>query len=866
MALGMMVPAAFAATTTSSQAWQQEYISVGNTTTGFKGFAANYAGSPTNYMPIYYVNKALKNMGFKVTWDGTNLIITNPKVQAPSNVTPGSGPNGIYLNGTLVQKTTVKVAKDPAGGTETSYMPIYFVLKVLQEVGVAQTSDWNGTTLTMHKPVTALAITSAKQTAATKVGVSFNEAVPSGTDVTLTGNGINYNATVSWNADRTVATLDTGYNLPSGTYTVSAGSLSQDVTIATAAPSAIEVTTKGFSAIDDAGLSFKVVDQFGNPVTNISNGDFIINAFDSTSGSTIKSTGGADIVANFDTNGTGTATLKLSGAAKGDNVVVTITDSVDAVSKSVTIPVVGISKIATLSLGSASDNGSSNVNTGDTGVVLNYSATDAAGQSATFDPNISGTSGVIDGIQFVSSNPNVVNASTFGTDTDGNLTFTAGSSTGTATITAVNLHTGAVSKTTITVGSASTVSSFKVSAPSGMVLQGSTSQLKYTATDSFGNAIAQSDFGSSDQSQISFATSNPSVVKTKDISWDSSDNSLNVTPSGTGTATIYVYANGTLQNSINLSVNAAAYPVKVTGLPDFTTYFENGATESFDASDLSVTNQYNQAYTPTTTDTVYFAPVSGSTGVVTLSGTNMSGAGSLNFTGHGSSSTVTSAVYSVYVKDANNDTTNKYDFTVAYVPQSDIASYSVDAPTTLYDGANGYPSDASTTLSSSDFQGAVSLEGKTSGGQSVVLNSTDSQAAYLTSSNPGVVKVVDHKTIQGVSAGTATITAYDSNGNKLATKTVTVSDTAPAPKSVSFSESSVSDTSPGTAISTVQGDLSVTDQYGVAYPTGTGYWVSSNPAVIQGGSSLSAGTKTGTTTLTYLSSNGLSATISVTVK
>jgi hypothetical protein len=500
------------------------------------------------------------------------------------------------------------------------------------------------------------------------------------------------------------------------------------------------------------------------------------------------------------------------------------------------------------------------VNSGDTGVVLNYTATDAAGQSVMFDANQSGA--VIDGIQFVSSNTSVVDASKFATDNNGNLTFTAGN-TGSATITAVNLRTGAVSTTTITVGSSSTVSNFSIGSPTGMLMAGTSVQVPYTATDSFGNAIAQADFGSSDQKQISFVSSNPAVVNASTgITFDSTDNSLNLDPSGAGTATIYVYANGTLQNSITVSVNDAAYPVKVTGVSGFTTYFEQGATEGFSASDFTVTNQYNQAYTPSATDTVSLGFVSGTQGVISLDKSSAAGTGAFTFTGTGTGSSVTTAVYSVQVKDTAGDTTNAYNFTVGYVPSSDIASYAMSAPTTLYDGANSFPG----SNAIANYDGSVSLTGKTSSGQDVVLNSTDSTAAYLTSSNPGVAAVVNNTTIEGKSAGTAVITAYDSSGNKLASQTVTVSDTAPAPSSVSFSSSSVSGTGAAAAITAAENALSVTDQYGVAYPASTGYWVSSNPSVLQGGSSLTAGTQKGTTTLTYLSNNGMSATISVTVQ
>ncbi|QSO47549.1 beta strand repeat-containing protein [Alicyclobacillus mengziensis] len=220
MALGMMVPAAFAATTSSnSMKWEQQYISISGQQTGFKGFAANYAGSPTTFMPIWYVDHALQAMGFTVSWTGNDLLINNSNVNYKGTPQPGSGPNGIYLNGVLVQNTTVKKAVDPASKVETTYMPIYFVLKVLQDVGVAQTNDWNGSTLVMTAPTPPSVTTGFSTPMASGEqlgsGTSTSPAVSSnGGALTLTTTLSNSNGAAQANTAVNVTVSGTAGNTP----------------------------------------------------------------------------------------------------------------------------------------------------------------------------------------------------------------------------------------------------------------------------------------------------------------------------------------------------------------------------------------------------------------------------------------------------------------------------------------------------------------------------------------------------------------------------------------------------------------------------------------------------------------------------
>ncbi|MFX4300670.1 hypothetical protein ACOJUR_00055, partial [Alicyclobacillus tolerans] len=156
--LGMSVPTVFAANY-SNATWHQETIQIGSTTLGFKGFDALYAGIETNYMPIYYLIEMLQKDGYQASWNGINKVfsITTPSgVNVDTSVftNPGQGTASIYLNGQLVQMTDSIVKKDPASGGNTTYMPVYFLLKVLHAIGAASPSNWDGNTetLTLQAP------------------------------------------------------------------------------------------------------------------------------------------------------------------------------------------------------------------------------------------------------------------------------------------------------------------------------------------------------------------------------------------------------------------------------------------------------------------------------------------------------------------------------------------------------------------------------------------------------------------------------------------------------------------------------------------------------------------------------------------
>lgn len=927
LALGMMVPAAFA-TTTSTVQWKSVNITAGSYTAAPKGFTADDYGSttPTTFAPVYYVQQAMKALGYTVKWDGTNLWVTTPANATPdlSNISVGTGNAGIYVNGTLVKKVYTQVMKDPLGGAHavnTTYVPIFYIDALLKAAG--ESATWDGSGWAMTAPSAVATALTAKQTAASTVEVDFNGPVASGTAVTLSDNGVNYNTTATWSSDMKTATLATGYNLPAGAYTVTAGSLTGTVTLTAAVPTAITVSTSALASVSDATVNFSEVDQFGSMLSAGQEGNLSFYAVDTTNGAPITISRGVG----------DTATLDLQNVSKGDNIAVTITDSTNGLSKSVTIPVVGISNIATLTLGAASDNGSSNVNVGDTG-MLAYTGVDVSGNAVKLPTNatngngvtVNGNTAVIDGIEFLSSNNNVVDASSFTTDSDGNLQFTAAGA-GTATITAVDLGTGTSSTTAITVANGSSVASFKLSAPTSLMTADSTTAIPYTAADAFGNAISQASFDGSYQSEanssgsgplLTISSSNPSVLPSdfngssassaensaNHIYFDSATNALEVTPTGTGSTTLYVYVNGVLQNSVTLNVQAQAYPAALTAT-NLSTYFENvvSATETLDASNLKLVDQYNNSYSPSTSDAIYVQKVSGGSdfgislttpgtalsaatqaavATATASNTNTvySAAGDAQFTITPVAGATGSETFTVGVYSPVSGKTVSYNVTLNAVSSSSISSYALSAPTTVYDTSHAvFPNDSTgTALTASAYDQTVSLTGKTAGGQSVVLGSTDSAPAYVTTSDSSVVNVTGTDTIEGVGSGSATITAYNASGSVVGTAKVTTSDVSPVLTTLTAentSSPSVSAATAGqpittavigsTATGSVSGaGLEAFDQYGVQIQLPTGFWISSNSSIIKGGTTLTAEAD-GTANVTYVSPNGVQTQLSVTV-
>ncbi|WP_029421785.1 hypothetical protein [Alicyclobacillus macrosporangiidus] len=111
---------------------------------------------PTTFIPIYYAMQVLNRLGIQSAWDGTHWSLTVPSSMTPNLDNPAASPNqmSISINGTVVQTAPKLVAKDPASGQDTTFIPIWYLFQALNRLGI--TSTWDGTNwrLTQTKPAT----------------------------------------------------------------------------------------------------------------------------------------------------------------------------------------------------------------------------------------------------------------------------------------------------------------------------------------------------------------------------------------------------------------------------------------------------------------------------------------------------------------------------------------------------------------------------------------------------------------------------------------------------------------------------------------------------------------------------------------
>jgi protocatechuate 3,4-dioxygenase beta subunit len=161
MALGMLVPVAFASSTTSglAKAGQLPIVVNGSVLSNPYEMTGKDSGNTTGFFPIYYFNQALSQLGFTATWDGVNHVwaVTAPGV-TPTAVAGGVGTSNttVTVNGTVVKKFNTQAAKDPAGSQVTTYLPIFYIQNVLSALGVK--GNFSGQTgLSVTKSVATVA-------------------------------------------------------------------------------------------------------------------------------------------------------------------------------------------------------------------------------------------------------------------------------------------------------------------------------------------------------------------------------------------------------------------------------------------------------------------------------------------------------------------------------------------------------------------------------------------------------------------------------------------------------------------------------------------------------------------------------------
>ena len=96
----------------------------------------------TTYIPIWYLMQTLHKLNIHSTWHHNTWNLATTRSINLSHLQPGTGSTAICVNGHLVQKVNEVRAVDPASGQMTTYIPEWYVMKVLNRLHID--SKWNG--------------------------------------------------------------------------------------------------------------------------------------------------------------------------------------------------------------------------------------------------------------------------------------------------------------------------------------------------------------------------------------------------------------------------------------------------------------------------------------------------------------------------------------------------------------------------------------------------------------------------------------------------------------------------------------------------------------------------------------------------
>jgi trimeric autotransporter adhesin len=662
-----------------------------------------------------------------------------------------------------------------------------------------------------------------------KIEVKFNKAVDT-TKVTaaLKIGAASLYTTSTFSEDKKSVVLTAPSAIATGSYNVvisgiAAADVVKPITVEAAAPKAISVSNTEAYLKDNAVVTFSVLNQYGTDMgVKANNTDLVVTAYNVTQSKAV------DVVKTSTKSELG---LNLTtGAAKvGDEVRVILTYKGVTVTK--VLKVVADAANADITLGTVAPlKDKTRITTGETGLELPYVLKDQYGN----DKKI--TNLATSGVTFVSSDNTVVNPASFSVDaTTGKITFTAGAA-GTATITAIINATGKVAQTTVTVNGTSALKTVVISSPTALISAGQTVNLDLAGTDQFGGAVTDfSGVAVSDNHENVTA----SIVNGK----------LKVVTSGTaaGTATITLKkaSDATVTyGTITITFEKVAEPTVLVSVDTVST-LEVGATTTVKLSDIKVKDQYGRDFALTDASQVTVKAVDDD-----FTGVKQDATNKLKFDAAGAPGTE-----AVSFTLANGATKT---VTFATVATSSVTSYSINTVGTLL--AQG----DSTTLGA--YNVTLGLAGKLADGTTVKL--ATSKVTHATSNNEAVATVsVDATTkavtVKGLTKGSSLVTLY-SGATKLAEVTINVDNATPIASSVEFAEAGY--TIDGTATLDLKAELTVKDQYGVAYAK-NGFFATSDSAIatITADGVVSKGTKTGNATITYVTTNGIVKTVTVTV-
>lgn len=692
-----------------------------------------------------------------------------------------------------------------------------------------------------------LKVSKVAQSGAKKIKVDFTRAVTAAEQkdakFELNNGLVNYPVTAKFAEDGKAAELEASF-LPAADYTLKVNAFDPvPVKIEAEKVSKVEIGATYLQKATNQAIDAKALNQFGEEVENALN-DSNISVFSGVYGVKTVTAGKVD----------------LSMEAIDTTIVVTVTHPATGVSATKNFKVTAASAATSITLGPVvPKKDTTRIAVSQTGLVLPYTLKDQNGQAIKLQATapVGGAPAntvVISGLTFVSSNSAIVDVNTFEVDADGVLHFNTGTTDGTVVITAYSASTGATNTTTIVVNPAPALKKFQITNPGKPIVAGEKLVFPYTATDNYDAPLAKGDVPSSAAAQAAgFITSaNSGIAVTKN--WKANGD-LELSFNNPGTTTIFVWVNGVPVSQLGIEVKPAAESVAIKGVKDVKTTMALNASQPLSISNLNIQDNYGRISSALSAGkTLVVVEQTAGGGAISYNGTNVTA----NAAG---TETITFGIDGADADtDADAGTIFKVTFTVVSLDK--VTSFTIDSIGTIKADLTTRNNGANT-----NWDKAVKVVGKTAEGVEVAIRQVDF-VTQVTSSDLTVANIDStSNAVYGVAKGTATVAAWN-GGKKIAEATVTVSDAASVLTELKFSQETA-DIAIGSSTVNVSGLLVAKDQYGVNItPAGKYYSSKTDVAIVNDTTGVvteASGTVDGQAVITFVASNGMSATITVDV-
>lgn len=609
-----------------------------------------------------------------------------------------------------------------------------------------------------------LAIESAAAIGVDEIKVVFSTAAEADTKVELLRGLVPYTTTNTWSEDGKSVVLKSSFALPAGDYTVKVGELTAAVKVEAEKAVSMEIKSVGLQNIADAEVNVVLLNQYGKEMAV---SGVTITAFNLTRGKSVVVNG---------------LKLKLDDAAFAVNDVIVVS-AVHTSGLTATKNVNIIAKNAADSFKFESivlPADQTRVLPSETLYEVKYTLLNQYGEAI----KLTSLDSTVGGVMFASTDNTVVNPADM-TITDGVLKIKA-LKEGTATLTALVVATGKVDTLLVTVEGPAAIKSITVAAPASLIVAEEAVELPFVAVDQYGAQVAPKDISDAlitgDSTGMSFGTSNSTVIAINDFAF--SKGKLTLTPSSHGTATIYVYYKGVLQNSVTFTVEKKAEAVRISGIKDLPTMYEIGSQSSaFTNANVVVIDQYNREIKDYA-GTIIIAAKDGTADKVLYD------AGTKVF-----SAAAAAAGSEVFTFSIDGVAGSAFDVTMGTIETKDIATYELSEAGTIYVGRDK----------------TLTLTGKTADGKVVQLKT--GKVTLTTSSDAAIATIDTDLKVTAVAKGEAMVAVWG-GAAKLAEVKVTVSDAVPVITSIEFTAATIA------ANGDIKSIISVKDQYGVDITSG----------------------------------------------